>query len=133
MARKLASVGAESTMIFDGGHGVLLATWRRNHLIRLTDVRTGRELAILGYGKGVDELTFSPNGKTVAFGGSREIRLWNTETGVEREIPLAHPETDIPNMPRVSALAFSPDGAKAHQWNATRENPDVERCDLEEP
>ena len=109
---KLASVGAESTMIFDGGHGVLLATWRADHLIRLTDVRTGRELAILGYGKGVDELTFSPNGKTVAFGGSREIRLWNTETGVEREIPLAHPETDIPNMPRVSALAFSPDGAR---------------------
>ena len=109
---KLASVGAESTMIFDGGHGVLLATWRADHLIRLTDVRTGRELAILGYGKGVDELTFSPNGKTVAFGGSREIRLWNTETGVEREIPLAHPETDIPNIPRVSALAFSPDGAR---------------------
>ena len=109
---KLASVGAESTMIFDGGHGVLLATWRADHLIRLTDVRTGRELATLGYPKGVDELTFSPDGKAVAFGGSGEIRLWNTETGEEQEIPLADWETGIRNMPRVSALAFSPDGTR---------------------
>ena len=123
---KLASVGAESTMIFDGGHGVLLATWRADHLIRLTDVRTGRELATLGYPKGVDELTFSPDGKAVAFGGSGEIRLWNTETGDEQEIPLADPETNVRNMPRVSALAFSPDGArlasgtqrgKVQMWN----------------
>ena len=109
---KLASVGAESTMIFDGGHGVLLSTWRADHLIRLTDVSTGRELATLQYGKGTDELTFSPDGKTVAFGGSGEIRLWNTETGEEREIPLADLGTDFRNMSRVSALGFSPDGAR---------------------
>ena len=57
-------------------------------------------------------MTFSPDGKTVAFGGSGEIRLWNTETGEEQEIPLADWETDIRNMPRVSALAFSPDGTR---------------------
>ena len=109
---KLASVGAESTMIFDGGHGVRLSTWRADHLIRLTDVGTGRELATLPHGKGTDALTFSPDGRTVAFSGFGEIRLWNTETGNEQEIRLADPKTDVFSMPRVTALAFSPNGAR---------------------
>ena len=109
---KLASVGAESTMIFDGGQGVIFSNWRADHLIRLTDVGTGRELATLPYGKGTDELTFSPDGRTVAFSGFGEIRLWNTETDNEQEIRLADPKTDIFSMPRVTALAFSPNGAR---------------------
>ena len=110
---KLASVGAESTMIFDGGHGVLLSRWRADHLIRLTDVGTGGELTTLPHGKGTDKLTFSPDGKTVAFSGFGEIRLWNTETGIEQEIRLADPKTDVfSNIPRVTAVAFSPNGAR---------------------
>ena len=119
---KLVSVGAEGTTVFGAG----ISTWRQDHLIRLTNVKTGRELATLQYAREVNELTFSPDGETVAFSGLGEIRLWNTETGVEREIPLADPETNVPNMPRVSALAFSPDGArlvsgtqrgKVQMWN----------------
>ena len=123
---KLASVGAESTIIFDGGHGVLFSEWRADHLIRLTDVGTGREFATLPHSKGTDKLTFSPDGRTVAFSGFGEIRLWNTETGVEQEIALADPKTGVFNMPRVTALAFSPNGArlvsgteqgKIHMWD----------------
>ena len=109
---KLASVGADSTIIFDGSHGISFSSGRSDHLIRLTDVGTGRELATLPYGKGTDDLTFSPDGKTVAFSGVGEIRLWNTETGNEQEIPLADLKTDVFSMPRVTALAFSPNGAR---------------------
>ena len=98
---KLVSVGAEGTIV----------SWRPDHLIRLTDVKTGRELATLQYVSGVDKLTFSPDGKTVAFSGFGEIRLWNTETGDEQAIPLADLKAGMPhNIPIVSALAFSPDG-----------------------
>ena len=103
---KLVNVGAEGSMIFGAG----FSTWRTDHLIRLTDVKTGRELATLQYTMGAEALTFSPDGKTVAFTGLGEIRLWNTETGDEQAIPLADLRADIHNIPIVSALAFSPDG-----------------------
>ena len=107
---KLASVGADSTTIFHGGHPNL-STWRADHLIRLTDIGTGSELATLQYGKGTDQLTFSPDGKTVAFGGLGEIRLWDTESGSEQEIPLAGTViNNVRDIARVTALAFSPDG-----------------------
>ena len=109
---KLASVGADSTIIFGGSRGISFSSGRSDHLIRLTDVGTGRELATLPYGKGTDKLTFSPDGKTVAFSGVGEIRLWNTETGVEQEIPLADLKADVFDMPRVTALAFFPNGAR---------------------
>ena len=109
---KLASVGADSTIIFDGSHGISFSSGRSDHLIRLTDVGTGRELATLPHNKGTDDLTFSPDGKTVAFSGVGEIRLWNTETGDELPIPLADLKIDVFSMPRVTALAFSPDGAR---------------------
>ena len=103
---KLVSVGAEGSMIF----GAWFSTWRTDHLIRLTDVKTGRELATLPYTMGAEALTFSPDGETVAFTGLGEIRLWHTETGDEQVIPLADLRADIHNIPIVSALAFSPDG-----------------------
>ena len=103
---KLVSVGAEGSMIFGAG----FSTWRTDHFIRLTDVKTGRELATLPYTMGAEVLTFSPDGKTVAFTGLGEIRLWNTETGDEQAIPLADLRADIHNIPIVLALVFSPDG-----------------------
>ena len=109
---KLASVGADSTIIFGGSRGISFSSGRSDHLIRLTDVSTGRELTTLSHNKGTDKLTFSPDGRTVAFSGVGEIRLWNTETGTEQEIPLADPKTDVFSMPTVTALAFSPNGAR---------------------
>ena len=106
---KLASVGADATKVFSATYG-FPSTKRSDHLVRLTDVSTGRELATLEFSRGIDQLTFSPDGKTVAFGSLGEIHLWNTETSDELNIRLVDRGADIHNMPHVSALAFSPDG-----------------------
>ena len=108
---KLVSLGVDGTPIFGAGasFGHPLAPYRANHFIRLTDVKTGGELATLHYTMGAEKLTFSPDGKTVAFRGPGEIRLWNTETGDEVAIPLADLSAGIRNIPWVWALAFSPD------------------------
>ena len=109
---KLVSLGVEGTPVFGAGasFGHPFSPWRASHLIRLTDVKTGRELATLRYVSGIRELTFSPDGKTVAFSGLGEILLWNTETGDEQAIPFADlANLGILNIPTVLALAFSPD------------------------
>ena len=112
---KLASVGAEGSIIFGGVSGQ--ANWRPDSLIRLTDVSTGQELAALTDIGVPSNLTFSPDGKTVAFSSHGKISLWNIETGTLFDTSL----------PPVSALAFSPDGKKlvtgtregdVQMWNA---------------
>ena len=110
---KLVSLGVEEgTPIFGAGAGFgdPVAPYRAYHFIHLTDVKTGRELATLRYTMGAEKLTFSPDGKTVAFRGPGEIRLWNTETGAEVAIPLADLSAGFRDIPWVWALAFSPDG-----------------------
>ena len=112
---KLVSLGVDGTPIFGAGasFGQPVASYRANHFIHLTDVKTGRELATLQYSRGANKLTFSPDGKMVAFTGLGEIRLWNTETGDEVAIPLADLTNLGPgiirNVPTVWSLAFSPD------------------------
>ena len=105
---KLASVGADKTTVFGTTFG-FPSSERPDHLVRLTDVSTGRELATLQFSGGIEHLTFSPDEKTVAFGSLGEIHLWNTETGDELNIPLVDRESDLHKMPYVIALAFSPD------------------------
>ena len=129
----LASVSAEGSMIFNPG--VLertLATWRSDPLVRLIDVSTGREVTTLTERSGPSNLTFSPDGKMVAFGSLGRIRLWNIETESSLDIPLLDennaqkkphnvngngalvpPQRLMPHqLPNISALAFSPDGKK---------------------
>ena len=112
---KLASVGAEGSIIFGAGFG--LTSWRPDSLIRLTDVSTGSELAILTDIESPANLTFAPDGKTVAFSSHDKISLWNIETGTLFDTPL----------PPSSVLAFSPDGKRlvtgtregdVQMWNA---------------
>ena len=123
---KLASVGADGRAIFESISGHPFSTWRADHLVRLTDVRTGHELSTLEFSGGIEHLTFSPDGKTVAFGSLGEIHLWHTETGDKLIIPLVDWAADIRNMPPITALAFSPDGTtlvsgtnqgKIQTWN----------------
>ena len=126
---KLASIGAESTMIIG-----FSKTVNPDSLVRLTDVRTGHEVATLKDKKGVSNLTFSPDGKTVAFSNHGHIRLWDTETGSTLDISLLDqkappgkplkvevlaegdfvmPQGMMPHqLPRISDLIFSPDGTR---------------------
>ena len=105
---KLASVEADITTVFSAIFGFPFSE-RPDHLVRLTDVSTGQELGTLQFSRGIDHLTFSPDGKTVVFGSLGEIHLWNTETGDELSIPLVDWEADLHNVPFVTALAFAPD------------------------
>ena len=135
---KLASVGAKATMFFEaGGSGATLSTHSADRQVRLTAVRTGRELATLNEADGVmdsgNSIAFSPDGKTVAFDSSGKIYLWNTETGNSISVSLIDEENvpENPNnadgngdfefppgmmphrvIPSISALVFSPDGKK---------------------
>ncbi len=52
-----------------------------------------------------DVVTFSPDGKRLAFGGRHRVRLWDVDSGVER------PPLSFGNA-AVFALAFSRDGAR---------------------
>ena len=124
---KLASLGATGNVTFG-----FAASWHPDPLIRLTQVNTGHEIATLGESSTPSNLAFSPDGKMLAFGSFGKIGLWNTETGINLDIPLldqneGHKPHDhnhgngtvvIPQgmrphqMPQISALAFSPDGAR---------------------
>ena len=133
---KLASLGAKGSIFFEVGSGTAISTistYESDPLIRLTDVSTGRELANLtNTNLGEKGMVLSPDGKTVAFGGSGKIRLWNTETGsslnispldgnvihkkpnqADGERALEFPQGMVfHNMVEISALGFSPDGKK---------------------
>ena len=131
---KLVSTGAKSATFLNRGYGKIAPTWEPDRLVRLTDVRTGRELATLtksvGAG-GVNQeggMTFSPDGKTVAFHGLGEIHVWHTERGDILTIPLVESLNDAMDhflsdamvhqhvmtrlLDEVPVLMFSPDGKK---------------------
>ena len=127
---KLVSTGAKSATFLNIGYGKIVATQEPDHLVRLTDVRTGRELATLtktvgGMNERVG-MAFSPDGKTVAFQGSGKIHVWHTETRDVLTIsPLEQNNGEFLNndammqqhmtaqlLGEVTVLMFSPDGKK---------------------
>ena len=122
---KLISSGAESATFLNRSYGKFVATREPDHLARLTDVTTGRELTTLTKPVGgihqEGSMTFSPDGKTVAFHGSGKIYVWHTETSDVLTIRLLEQNNDDAMVHRhimaqmlneVTVLTFSPDGKK---------------------
>ena len=130
---KLATLGAKSATFLNIGYGKIVTTREPDRLVRLTDVRTGRELATLTKTVGGinDEgyMTFSPDGKRVAFHGSGKIHVWGTETGDVLTISLLEQNHENHGellnddaminrlmmtrmLEEVTVLVFSPDGKK---------------------
>ena len=130
---KLASVGAKSATFFNIGAGKVINAREPDHLVRLTDVRTGRELATLTETVGgindAGNTTFSPDGKRVAFHGSGKIHVWQTETGdvltislleqnhenhgeLRNDDAMIHRRLMTQMLEEVTVLVFSPDGKK---------------------
>ena len=87
--------------------GSLLAAFDGDNRLSLLDPKTGKDVRRLRWrGKltstdGINALAFSPDGKTLAVGGSDSIRLYDVPTGRERG-GLA--------SPWVRSLAWSADG-----------------------
>ena len=122
---KLISTGAEFVTFINVGYDKVVSTRERDHLLRLTDVTTGRELATLTKSVGglntEAGMTFSPDGKTVAFYGLGEICVWHTETSDMLTIPLLEQNNNdamvnqhivAQLLNEVTVLTFSPDGKK---------------------
>ena len=122
---KLISSGAESATFLNMDYGKVATTREPDHLVRLTDVTTGRELTTLTKPVGgihqEGSMTFSPDGKTVAFHGSGKIYVWHTETSEVLTIPLLEQNNNDAMVNQhimarllneVTVLTFSPDGKK---------------------
>jgi WD40 repeat protein/formylglycine-generating enzyme required for sulfatase activity len=77
-----------------------------NHL-KMWDLNTGKELAILNKQKGsVYAATFSSDGKKIASGSwDNSIKIWDAETGKELQTLKGHTSF-------VTSVSFSPDGKK---------------------
>ncbi|MCY3742393.1 MAG: sigma-70 family RNA polymerase sigma factor [Candidatus Poribacteria bacterium] len=122
---KLVSTGAKSATFLNIGPSKLVTTQEPDHLVRLTDVRTGRELATLtktvgGMNQEVG-MAFSPDGKVVAFHGSGGIHVWQTETRDVLTIRFLEQNNNDAMVEQhmvaqllneVTVLMFSPDGKK---------------------
>jgi eukaryotic-like serine/threonine-protein kinase len=85
--------------------GKLLATSETNYVIKLWELPSLRERAILrGHRWTVYSLAFSPNSRVLASGGLDAIaRLWDVDTGTELTRPLRG------HLQGVTGLTFSPD------------------------
>jgi WD40 repeat protein/serine/threonine protein kinase len=86
--------------------GETIASAGEDHLIRLRDAATGRDIRVLtGHRDIVRRLAFRPDGRQIAScGRDGTVRVWDVATG--RELRLIEWERGR----RVDSLAFSPDG-----------------------
>jgi WD40 repeat protein len=89
-------------------HKDKLLAWGNAHgTLRVHDLANGQELwradAFPGAGWGVNALAFSPDGKLLASGGNRLVKLWHVANG-KRLHPYEGHEGEV------TSVAFTPDG-----------------------
>jgi RNA polymerase sigma factor (sigma-70 family) len=79
--------------------------------IRLWDVKSAREVAVLGgHLSGVSQVAFAPDGKTLAAAHGNAILLWDIATGKERQqLPGHHAEVTGLTLSRHGKLLASAD------------------------
>lgn len=83
--------------------GLLLASGNQDKTVRLWDVATGEEIIRVGeYSTNIDSLTFSPDGRVLAFPIGVSVILWD----MENQLVMGEFVGDT----NISDAAFSPDG-----------------------
>ncbi len=92
--------------------GKLLAS-AGEYSVRIWDVANGAMLRDIPHG--ARSVAFSPDGKSIAFGGHEGVlRVWDPHTGKERIVRKGKAD-DTGSPQRIHAVAFAPDGS----WIAT--------------
>ena len=81
--------------------GRTLASAGSDEMVRIWDVASGREIAVLEHDRSVESVSFSPDGKTLASRSGNQVRLWNVRAWTKRAV-IAHDN-------RVYGVRFSPD------------------------
>ena len=82
---------------------ILAIASEENNLVKLWDIEKAEQIHVLqGHNSWITSVMFSPDGKTIATGGTNEvINLWNIETQQTRATLKGHQNT-------INALAFAP-------------------------
>ena len=81
--------------------GKTLASAGSDEMVRIWDVASGREIAVLKHDRSVSSVSFSPDGKTFASQDRDQVRLWDVYTWTEKSV-LSH-------FSLVRSVSFSPD------------------------
>jgi len=78
--------------------------------IRLFDVKTGSQMgaALVGHSRGVDTLTFSPDGHTLVSSTLDDVIFWNVRTGKPEGRPYPGSATAFTTDGKVSAVSAPP-------------------------
>jgi RNA polymerase sigma factor (sigma-70 family) len=107
-------VGSAGVLAVSPDSKILATAGGKDTVVRLWDTTTGKEIRSLHGQRGTTALDFSPDGKTLACGETREegktlirsaVHLWDVATGREVGRCAGH-------IFGVDRLAFSPDGKK---------------------
>jgi hypothetical protein len=111
LLREHLEAGYVGSVAFSPDGTLLASTYCRpgpERLIRLREVATGKEVRQLrGVGDPVDVVAFSPDGRTLIWGGQdrKELYLWEVATGQLRRKFSGH-------QGRLTCVAFAPDGRR---------------------
>ena len=93
------------TIAFSPNGRILVSTSSNTNDVQLRDVFTGKEIQRLHTERSIKSLAFSPDSRTLATGGWKELYLWDLGTAERKATLTGHLHYD-----RVISAAFSPDG-----------------------